>query len=221
MRIAICIPVHGETKAIFTRSLARMLVYTLNSTINVDGAPVRPAIEIFTASSSILPFSRQKLLLQAIEWKADFLLWMDADHSFPPDTLLRLLAREKPVVGANFLTRTQPPRATAGRIAEGRLVPVPTTREIAQASPVEQVDSVGLGLTLMSMTVIDILRDARGGEEIGPLFDTSLSMVDGALDVRGEDAHFFGLLGAAGVPVFVDHALSLETGHVAEAVLGF
>lgn len=221
MRIAICLPVHGETKAAFTISLARMLLYTMNSTINVNGEPVKPVIEIFTVSTSILPLSRQKLLLEAMKWQADFLLWMDADHIFPPDTLLRLLGRQKEVIGLNFLTRTSPASPTVGRIVGNRLVRVPSSKEIAKTTPVEQVDSVGLGLCLVSRPAIDAVQMWQGRDEVGLLFETKMSMVGGALDVRGEDAHFMGLLGAAGIPVYVDHVLSLEVGHIADTVLSF
>ena len=222
MRIAICIPVHGETKAQFTASLARMLVTTLSSTTVTNGAVARLAIEIFTKSTSLLAFSRQTLLLEALGWRADYLLWLDADHSFPPDTLLRLLGHSRLVVGANYPARASPPRPTAGRVIGGQRVPVQTNAKIAAEQPLEQVDSMGLGLCLMSVAALEQVRKHPGREVISPVFQSSM-IEEGPdrVNVVGEDVYFFDQLAAAGIPVYVDHALSMEVGHIGECVFAF
>ncbi len=38
----------------------------------------------------------------------DWLFWMDTDMIFPPDTLLRLIAHDKDIIGCNYRTRTPP-----------------------------------------------------------------------------------------------------------------
>lgn len=43
----------------------------------------------------------------------DWLLWIDADMIFPPDTLTRLVAHDKDIVGCNYRTRTPPYRHVA------------------------------------------------------------------------------------------------------------
>lgn len=222
MRIAICIPVHGETKAAFTMSLARMLIATLDSTIMVDGAAAKPAIELFTKSNSMLAFSRQLLLHEAIGWRADYLLWLDADHSFPPDTLLRLLGHSKTVVGANYPARGGPSQPTAGRLVDGQRLPVRTSPAIAAERPLEQVDSMGLGLCLVSAAALELLRRHQGRDVIAPVFQ-SVMIEEGPdrVNVVGEDVYFFDQLRAAGVPVFIDHRLSMEVGHIGEAEYRF
>ena len=87
MKVAICIPRHGDTRGDFTISLARMIAFSL-SRPGPGGAPLE--IEIFSVGSSDLPASRTRLLQQAIAWQARYLLWLDSDHVFPPDTLFRL-----------------------------------------------------------------------------------------------------------------------------------
>lgn len=222
MRIAICIPVHGETKAAFTMSLGRMLIATLDATIMVEGAAVKPAIELFTKSTSMLAFSRQLLLHEAIGWRADYLLWLDADHSFPPDALLRLLGHSKPVVGANYPARGSASRATAGRLAGGQRLPVPTNAAIAAERPLEQVDSMGLGLCLVSAAALEQVRKQQGRDVIAPVFQSTMIEEGGdRVNVVGEDVYFFDQLAAAGVPVFVDHALSMHVGHIGEAEYRF
>lgn len=52
-----------------------------------------------------------------VDW--DWLLWIDTDMRFPGDALLRLLAHDKDIVGANYRQRT-PPYAYTGVYADGR-----------------------------------------------------------------------------------------------------
>src|SRR5687768_2511608 len=146
MKIAICVPVHGDTKAKFTASLARMLITTLDATINFNGAITRPRIELFMCSSSRLAEGRQLLADRAVEWGADFILWADADHTFPPDALLRLLSHSRPAIGTNYLRRQEMVPTAITLRAE----PVYTTEAKAAAKQIEEVGSLGLGLCLIN-----------------------------------------------------------------------
>lgn len=49
----------------------------------------------------------------------DWLLWIDGDMQFPGDTLVRLMAHDKDIVGANYRQRT-PPYSFVGAYADGR-----------------------------------------------------------------------------------------------------
>src|ERR1700754_2393696 len=105
MKIAICIPRHGDTKGDFTISLARMVAL---SAATPGPAGERLSIEIFSVASTDLPANRTELLKRAIAWQARYLLWLDDDHILPPDTLLRLLPPRLPVVGCNQPRRSNP-----------------------------------------------------------------------------------------------------------------
>src|SRR5205085_2903893 len=115
MKVAICIPRHGDTRGDFTISLARMIAYSL--TARPPGGE-RLEIEIFSVSSSDLPESRARLLKKAIEWQARYLLWLDSDHVFPPDTLFQLLKHRLPVVGCNQPRRSEPTGPVAVKLNE-------------------------------------------------------------------------------------------------------
>jgi hypothetical protein len=186
MKIAICTPIHGDPKAGFTKSLADMLIH-------IGG---RYEMAFFTYSGSVLDTSRNALLDQATRWGAQFILWIDADHIFPPDTLDRLLAAGKKVIGVNFRRR------------DAKEALVASTPELAGECPIEQVVHIGLGICLLDMTVI---RELGAGAK--RLFRFTQS--------SGEDVHLFRTLADAGVPAFVDHRLSLECGHIHEQVLRF
>ncbi|MBV9932385.1 MAG: hypothetical protein JO013_15775 [Alphaproteobacteria bacterium] len=219
MKVAICIPCYGDTKADFTISLARLVARSLAA----PGTPATPRLEIetFLATSSDLVANRTNLLQRAMAWQARYLLWLDADHIFPPDALLRLIARRLPVVGCNYPRRTQPTGPVASRIdAGGRWEHVWTTEAKAKADAVEEVAVLGLGLCLVDMLVF---RDVQAHVEKGVGWENwapfDRKRLPGTNARMGEDASFFQELREAGVKIYVDHALSWQVGHIGERVL--
>src|SRR4051794_16006201 len=221
MRIAICIPRYGDTKGEFTVSLARMLVRTLSIPVGSPAGPVKFEIEIFSTTSSDLPASRTGLLKRAMAWQARYLLWLDADHIFPPDALLRLLRHSLPVVGCNYPRRAAPTGPVATRYnEEGELEQLWTTAAKAQAGEIEEVAVLGLGFCLLDMRIfaqVQAHAEAGAGWAKWEPFERILSPDTGSR--MGEDAAFFAALRAAGVKAYVDHGLSWHIGHVAERIL--
>jgi hypothetical protein len=208
MKVALCIPCHGDTKADFTFCLARLIAATLNAGRGIE-------VETLIARSSILVQSRTSLFEWSRDWGADFILWLDSDQTFPPWALLKLLERELPVVGANYRRRHQnviPSAVKRGATGEWELVP--TTPEKAAADLVEEVDRLGFGLLLTSLpTLLETF-----GENPYPLFETH-SLPDGTF--VGEDVLFCDRLRAAGVKIHVDHLTSIWVGHIQEQNLMF
>lgn len=216
MKVALAIPCHGDTKAKFTQCLASMIAFTSNAKVEMDGKPEKIEFETFIVSCSILPESRNRLVAEAIHWEADYMLWMDADHVFPRDALLRLLSRNKLVVGCNYARRFSPTSPTVSN--EDGLVW--TTLEKADADEVEEVSHLGLGLCLVDMRAYAILEQKAtddGKPHFWPLFDME-PKADG-IGFIGEDVHYFRILRDAGIKVFVDHALSWDVGHCSEQLL--
>jgi len=218
MKVAICIPRYGDTKGEFTICLARLIARSMAAPLP-DGD--RLEIEIFSLASSDLPANRTILLQRAIHWRAHWLLWLDDDHVFPPDALLRLLARRLAVVGCNYPRRTDPAGPVAARQGEdGAWQHVWTTAELARAGAVEAVAHVGLGLCLMDMNLLHQVKahveQGVGWAQWAP-FDRKL--LPGTSARMGEDASFFHELREAGIAIHVDHGLSWEVGHIGERVL--
>lgn len=216
MKVAICIPRYGDTKGEFTISLARLLVRSLSAP--VEGGPLQ--IEIFSVASSDLPRSRTELLKQAIGWQARYALWLDTDHVFPPDALLRLLKHKLPVVGCNQPRRTDPTGPVAVRLDDkGEMEHVYTTQALAEAGAVEEVYHVGLALCLIDL---HILHQVKAHVERGvgwaqwEPFDRKT--LPGTSARMGEDVSFFRELTDAGIKVHVDHGLSWQVGHIGERV---
>jgi hypothetical protein len=189
LKVALCIPVHGMTAAKFTYSLARLVAHSTRSGLTV---------ETFMVSSAMLPHSRNLLAAKAIKWGAKYILWLDADHTFPPNGLARLIDHGKAVVGCNYARRLAPGGPTAS---------IPTRQEDVEARRVSPVDHLGLGFCLVDTAAIEQIEGPLFKFEDGP---------DG--EPIFEDVYFCRRLREHGIEIFVDHALSWEIGHIGEEV---
>lgn len=225
IRLAVCIPAYGDTKAKFTLSLSQALIHFLDcKMLDHEGNSLEREVDIFMVSCSMLTESRHRLVAEALAWNATHMLWLDADHVFPKDTIPRLLSHNLDVVGANYPRRVTPTAPTAVRIdpseddADVKNL-VYTSREKAHDGVIEEVAHLGFGVCLMNMRVLDMLQ-TKADETDGnfmPLF--MFQSTPGKLGMIGEDVFFFDKVRKAGGQVFVDHALSWEVGHISEQIL--
>jgi hypothetical protein len=214
LKIALCIPCNRQTEAKFTQCLADMISFTMSRKIEFDGEPVTPDIQTIIIGCSMLTESRNRLVLEAMNWGADYMLWMDADHVFPKDALLRLLSH-------NYARRFDPTSPTASRLKDdGKKELVWTTAETAARGDMEAVAHFGLGLCLMDMRVFDILEHVavkEGKKHFWPLF--RMDPTEDGIGVIGEDVYFFQRIRDAGIQVVLDHNLSWDVGHLHERIL--
>jgi len=231
LKVAICIPVYGMTHAKFTQSLANMIVHSLEAVIVRDARNVKLELETFMVSCSMLTESRHRLVAEALAWEADYMLCLDADHVFPPDTLVRLLAHGLPAVGANYPRRfapTAPTAAVSSADNEDQRGLLYTSGALAERGLVEPVAHLGFGVLLLDMRIFDALQQqaeeeaARDGAppegaSFLPLF--KFEPTPNKVGMIGEDVFFFRKLARCGIRPFVDHRLSWEVGHLFEVVL--
>jgi hypothetical protein len=221
MKIAVCVPVHGDPKAHFMLSLVEMLIHTMKASITYNGAPTRPDLQMFLERSSLLPVGRTALLRRSIQWGADYALFLDADHTFPADTLLRLLQHDQPVIAVNCATRRVPTSPVAFKWGnDGERLPVYTTEAKAKAGELEPIDLCGLGICLFNMAALNAVHEQaqrEGRESIWPMF--AVTADESGQDFEGEDFYFFRKLRSAGLPVHLDHAVSWQVGHIAEKLI--
>ncbi|MEA3002175.1 MAG: hypothetical protein QOH81_963 [Sphingomonadales bacterium] len=201
MKIAICYPAHSETKAHFTLSLVGMVTHILSQRLVVNGEEVRPEIRThMVPGNSNIARARERLAEIALEWNPDYLLCVDVDQTFPPDTFFRLATHDVSFVGCNIRKR-DPDRvvSTARNFVGERTVAIEPKSE-----GLEPVDFVGFGVALIKAGVFTALPR--------PWFENGR---------YGEDGHFCRLAKAHGIQPYVDHGLSMEVGHIAETVLRF
>lgn len=183
MKLAIAVPALDNVSAYFAFDLAR--VYAEACAAFPHQVTLAPVVGTFVHQA------REKLLDDLVGlWGATHILWLDADMTFPRDTALRLLAHEKKVVAANYVTRKAPSRPTARR--DGKCV------SSLDAEGLEAVDHVGMGVFLLDTSV---------------LWNISRPRFWYSTPTETEDVYFCNLLRKAGHSIYIDHDLSKEVEH--------
>ena len=225
MRLAICVPVYDKVYSKFFQSITSAMSYFYETKLqDEDGNDIAKEVEVFVCSG-IIQEARHRLMFEAMQWDADYILWADCDHVFPAHSIPRLLAHQKDIVGANYARRvhSRPTAPTASRLnRKDYSQPLCyTTREKAENEVLERVDHLGLGLCMMHTSILERLTEhaeSEGRENFMPLFHWPEKQPGKGNGTIGEDVYFFNKCRAAGIDVWCDHALSWEVGHLAETI---
>lgn len=98
MKVAICVPTMGTVKTRFMECFNRL---------ETNGE----AGWSFTINS-VIHHARNDLAKQAKKLGAEYILWLDSDMTFAPDTLQKLLSDQKDFVSGIAFTKHLPPRPT-------------------------------------------------------------------------------------------------------------
>lgn len=201
MKLALCIPSTGSWKANFGMAITQMCVYI--GSVPFEDYGERTAI-VLDKRTSLLSRSRQECLEDALLQNCTHALFVDTDQSFPHDTVHQLLRWKKPVVAANIALKSIPSYPTA-RVRGATPFGVPVDSHWPKRG-IEQVWRVGAGLVLIEMAVVKDLPK--------PWFEVRYDAQ--TQQYIGEDWHFFGLLEKAGIPLYIDHDLSRQVGHIGD-----
>lgn len=155
---------------------------------------------VFMDNSTILLNQRERLITNAIDIDADYVLWIDSDMVFPSTVALRLLEHNKDIVACNYMKRTKPLKTVAYTNIKdwGSWVPLEPRKELIK------VEGVGMGCMLMKTSVFKSISR--------PYFEFTY---DGETkDWHGEDFMLLTKLRLAGYDVFIDTVLSMEIKHL-------
>jgi len=183
--VALGIPSGDMVHADFAMSLATMCMS--------PGA----SVALINAKSSLVPLGRNQCVAAARKINATHLMFLDTDMVFPPDTLKRLLAHGKDVVGATYAKRASPQHPLT----------VSENGKVEQiASGLRRVKLLPTGCLLIRLNVFDKLE--------APYFN--LEAEGGQL--RGEDYFFCERARAAGIELWCDGDLSSQLGHIGQKV---
>ena len=206
MRIAVCVPCRDSVLAGFAFDMARMCAYEAKRGVNDIQLLQMPGTLIFT--------QREKLVDEALEWGADYVLWVDSDMRFPANTIEIMLSRNVPILGVNATTRREPVMPTAMNLkldrSDNEVKQVWTKIESRGKKGIEQVTAVGFGVTLIKTDVFKKLPK--------PWHD--VIWTDHG-NVIGEDVSFCVKCLEQDIPVFVDHELSMHIGHIGTKTFGW
>lgn len=180
---------------------SRDFIHT-NFAMSLISLVLQSRIPIFISNirSSVLPVSRSMLVERAQENKSDYILFLDSDMVFPPDTLMRLIAHNKDIVCATYCRR------------EGTTEPMGCTAEWegikADAIGVGEAGRVPMGVMLIRTSVFDKMDK--------PYFRWGIN--EGRSEIVGEDVEFCDRARALGYKIWVDMELSRQVGHCGESI---
>ena len=160
----------------------------------------------YVSKGTMIFNQRIDLAREAMKDGCDYIMWFDTDMRFPKDTLVRLLAHNKDIVAANYVTRQIPPEPVSFQLTDdGKLWRrVPT---LPNSRGLEKVTGAPMGCMLTSLKVFRKLDKPDV-----PMFWFQYSTKNHT--TLGEDIYFCINAGRYGFDIFIDHDLSKQVRHV-------
>ena len=173
--------------------LNAMCIFSLQSQVKLGA--------IINKKGSIVHQARCSIAEEALANGSTHLLFLDSDHTFPRDLLVRLLKAEKDIIGVHQVTRRPPVRSNCEGLDKQRL-----TRP---GEGIEEVYRLGTGIMLVNTRVFKEMRK--------PYFNFWYEKDKGW---TGEDYYFCKEAKQRGFKIYVDHDLSKECYHIGTATYG-
>lgn len=161
-------------------------------------------VNVHVERSSLLVGSRQNLMQRALEEGNEWILMLDSDMTFPPDTVHRLAKHGKLATACNYVKRTLPSVPITKGFDDKLIFTDPDTTGL------EKIKFTGFGVCLLHRSVFDDFPK--------PWFDTQwMKQEDGEIFLIGEDVFFFeALRHFKNIDIFIDHDLSQSVTHVGQ-----
>ena len=194
MRIGLCVVSTDEWKAWSAYDFGGLIGRTVAQRPDLD-------LRRFLATGCEIPQLREKVTTAALHAGCDWLLYLDTDMRYPPDSLVRLLAHNQPVVGANYTARRPPFEPVSAKRDGEKIVRVYTEPD---STGLEAVGSTGMGCLLVSAEVLTLMKPPR----------FMIPWVADDLDHAPEDLFFSRKLNEVGAIIYIDHDLSHEVRHL-------
>lgn len=201
MKVTLALCTNREVKAKTVASLLELVSYSKN----ID-------FHILVANRGFhIGENRNYCVVQAQRNQSDYLFFVDDDMVFDKETLERLLAHEKEVVGVNSYSRCLPPSSTVGLMDKnGEYMHPDKHPAIAMRIPDElfRCYFVGTGIMLIDMKVFDKIEK--------PYF--AFTSDENGMIVHGEDGSFCEKVKKAGIDIWCDPTISIF--HIGEYLYG-
>lgn len=202
-KIAVCVPTGEMVHTRFMNCLIGMLMHSMQ--VPFEGVQRPSGVAFITLTSSLLPSSRRRLVLQAIDAGATHVLFVDSDQLFPPNLAHELykgmLENDCEVIACNVPTKLVPSSPTArAKSDDDRGRPY-----FSHNKPrYEPIWRIGTGIMLIDVRVFAAMPQ--------PWFPVSYS-TEREEDI-GEDWGFCQRLEKLNFSIIIDNELSLEIGHI-------
>lgn len=198
MKVGIVVPSGDMVHANFAFSLAALM----------HACATELTTSLVSVKGSNLPRQRSTAVAKCLAHGCDYILMLDSDMTFPRDTLQRLLAHKKDVVGASYVRRSPPHD--------------PLHKTIASAKPANgllEVAALPTGVLLINAKVFEKLQRPYFRYELLLEGQTKWGF-DGPEEI-GEDYVFSYQVREAGMKVWMDMRLSAEVVHWQERGLRY
>lgn len=171
-----------------------MNLVTMCMTTQVKGIRVG----VVNPKFSLVQVGRCDIIATAKQLKADKVFFLDSDMLFPPETLLRLLSHNLPIVGCDALRRREPFTPVVMGM-DGK--PLNHTPEI---ETLVELKGGSQACQLIDMSVFEKLKE--------PYFHVEWN--EDTKSFLGEDYYFSNKVRAAGFKIMCDTKLSQFIGHI-------
>lgn len=164
---------------------------------------------VHNVKTTLVEIGRGMQASEALKLNASHILFLDSDMSFPPDTLIRLLERDKDIVGLTYCQRRSPRGLTHESLTSDYQMPTDPREEVFE------VKSLGFGCVLIRTDVFKaISRPWFKVEYPGGVQE------NGADCHRSEDRTFCDRARKVGFKVWCDAVLSREVLHCGQFEYG-
>lgn len=206
LKVLVCVPSTGLWFADFGNALCNM--FAAFSMFRVEGWD-RQVLFLNNVKGSILPKSRWLSIQEALEKECQFFCFIDSDQTFPRKMLHHMIKRmtelKIDVLAANIATKTIPAQPTA-RMKDpagdpSKWVTVYTDPE---STGVQRVDRIGTGIMMLT---------DRAMKKVLPQ-DLDMKWREDVKSYQGEDWWLTQGFEREGIPIYIDHDLSKDVGHV-------
>jgi len=191
--VMIAVPAMEMVNAEFAQHLAMAAANMV-----ANGIKINCAFNI----GSVITIARRNLVDIFLKSDFDYIFWVDSDMKFPIDAPIRLLARNKDIVGANYRRRRFPnPNFTGMSGKPGTFVEFHTTDN---SPSMELIDVLPHGLVLCKREVYEKIPHPHYLQEYVPELNLEI----------GEDIYFCQQAQKAGYEIWCDQELSREVSHI-------
>jgi hypothetical protein len=151
---------------------------------------------------SVITIARRNLVDIFLKSDFDYIWWVDSDMKFPIDAPLRLLARNKDIVGCNYRRRRFPnPNFTGMMGTTGKFTEFQTTDN---SPAMELIDVLPHGMVLVKREVYEKIPQPHYIQDYVPSLNLEI----------GEDIYFCQKAKQNGYEVWCDQELSREIAHI-------
>ena len=191
--VMIAVPAMEMVNAEFAQHLAMAAANMV-----ANGVKINCAFNI----GSVITIARRNLVEIFLKSDFDYIWWVDSDMKFPIDAPMKLLARDKPIVGANYRRRRFPnPNFTGMMGTSGKFTEFQTTDN---SPAMELIDVLPHGMVLCKREVYEKIPQPHYLQEYVKELNLEI----------GEDIYFCQQAQKAGYEVWCDQELSREVSHI-------